>query len=62
MLVMPEVSVLLTGYVEVARLFQQQVQVREVLGYEEPRVAHEIQDVAEHTPIPINEVMLLQGV
>lgn len=56
------VPLALTGYVEVARLLQQQVQVGEVLGYEEPGIAHEVEDVSEHASVSVDKVVLLQGV
>jgi hypothetical protein len=53
---------LLTSYVEVPGLFQEQVQVGEVVRDEETRVPHEVQDVAEHAAVAVDEVVLLQGV
>ena len=49
----------LTGYVEVPSLFQEQVQVGEVFGYEEPGITHEVEDVEKHTPVSVDEVVLL---
>lgn len=52
----------LTCDVEVSGLFQKQVNVSEGVGDEEARVPHEVEDVSEHAAIPVDEVVLLQGV
>ena len=56
------VALLLTGNVEVSGLFQQQIQVGEIVGYEQPGIAHEVENVAEHTAVSVDKVVLLQGV
>lgn len=43
-------------------LLHQQVDVVEVLGYEQLGVAHEVQYVPEHPAVAVYEVMLLQRV
>lgn len=52
----------LTCDVEVSGLLQQQVNVSEGVGDEETRVPHEVEDVPEHAAVPVDKVMLLQGV
>ena len=43
-------------------LFQEELPVFEAIGEEETARPHEGKDVAEHFAIPVNEVMLFEGV
>ena len=52
----------LTWKLEVLRLLQEKLQVLEVVRQDWPAGPHEIEDVPEHSAIPVNEVVLLEGV
>lgn len=52
----------LTCYVEVSRLLQQQIQVGEVVGYQQPGISHKVQYMPKHAAVSVDEVMLLQRV
>lgn len=52
----------LTRDVEVARLLQQQIQIGEVVRQQQAGIPHEVQYVPKHAAVPVDEVVLLQGV
>lgn len=52
----------LTWNVEISGLLQQKIQILEVLGNEQFRVSHKVENVSEHTSVPVYKIVLFQRV